>query len=167
MLPVTFMDQVVIVSPPVAPPAPPWVVGSPPSPPAPPMRSSGARSLYPVSVELRAGTALLWSGTVEVGGTGSTSLSHRLSEPAPSCGDALPGRRYAETSYSLSLYPHLDGAGTVRLQVNASWTRTDPGSCDLPSGSRTVSFTQEVELVHGRPSILRGDGGLTVTLKRE
>ena len=123
---------------------------------------------YPVQVEIRGGDSVLWSGIVHAGGAGTVMLSHNLSEPGVDCGSAERGREQTN-SYTFSLYPRSarqNSANTI-VQVNASWTRSEPGDCAQSPGSRTVSLIQSVDLASGRPVVLRGDGGLIITLRRQ
>lgn len=157
--------------------APPPVVGtnSPPPPvmvvntaPPPALYFPGDSPVSPpavVEVRISGEGAPLWQGVLRVGPAASYSENRSESRATPCPG--VPGYDQSlRTSLNLNLshYPRTNGPG--QFGITFSWSRpSDARNCQ-EGGTRTVQLQQTVELAPGGEAVLRGDGGLTLQLRR-
>lgn len=130
------------------------------------MRSIGPRSRerVRVSIVVSAEGETLYSGTLWVSAQGPASWRQTVQEaPDPACPPAgYFDPRGNEASVRIMPGPDREGGGT-RFMVTARWQRTLREEC---SGARTAELRDVVRLDDG-PVTLRGDAGLTVTIRRK
>lgn len=131
--------------------------------PVPPRAERGADApvaVRTVEVVARGGSELLWQGTLRVSDRGGeSSWSQTRAEPCN-------GRNYFGSGdrdmFSVSLSStSRDVPGSVNLRVR--WSRRGEGSCD---GARTVEMSQTMVLAAGERTVVTGDGGLRLELRR-
>ena len=158
-------------------PPPPIVrTTAPPAPPAPPApalypRPADREALRPETIELRVMSeeGLIWQGTLRVGPVGAVISQDRREATAEQCAADVPysgAGLHTNFSINVSRLYRVTPGGRVLYSVSVRWSR--PASRDgcMALGSRTVQLEQRVELEPGREAVLRGDAGLTVTLRR-
>jgi hypothetical protein len=150
---------------------------APPAPPSPPMVTTPVLSRYvssaerlaqpPVSLEIRVSgeDGAIWEGRLRVGPTGA-SISQNRSEAQPAnC--QVPSQfldRSVRTGFTLNLSPGYGEAADL-YSVNVSWTRVAANGC-AHDGTRTVQMQSTVTVPEHSSTVLRGDAGLVVELRR-
>ncbi|RDE06474.1 hypothetical protein [Sphingomonas aracearum] len=122
---------------------------------------------YTVDVEVRAGPALLWAGSLRVATGQSSRFSRNQSEPtAPGCAPAR--ERSIDTAFTFALSPRYtytpEQGGRVTLSVR--WSRPADTNCADGSGLRTVEVSEDLVLSPGATVTVRGDADLSVKLHR-
>jgi hypothetical protein len=164
MLPILF--ALAVVPPPIITPT------APPAPPAPSQYTGLAEreAMRPETLELRVATdeGLLWQGPLRVGLNGAAISQERREAVAEQCIGQSGYSAGLQTNFSVSV-SRLFRTGSGRAMsysVSVRWTRPGSGDGCATLGSRTVQLEQKVELEPGRETILRGDAGLTVTIRR-
>lgn len=159
-------------SPPKLPPPPPIVTAVPTPPPVfvPTTIEQIGTNDAPITldVEVAGEGGTLWSGPLRVSRASNGSYRQERSEPPAA---VCPGERYATRVRSTGLSVNLSATGYDReggdaFNVTVRWSRVADAPCPLPAGVRTVELTQPVRLPPGGTATLRGDGGLTVRLRR-
>ncbi|WP_394647998.1 hypothetical protein [uncultured Sphingomonas sp.] len=116
-------------------------------------------------VEVRGGNQLLWSGAMRVSTDAGASIDRRQSDaPAERCPSAERGYGSSERD-ALSLSLSMRDSTAMVVAVRGSWERrVDGGACE--GGTRTISFSDTVPIAPGSVTMIKGDGGLTVTLRQ-
>jgi hypothetical protein len=149
-----------------APPPPPPALFAPPIVTTPYMRSAASRTTETVSVQLRHGGRVLWSGDLSRASDGTATMSQQVRESqACANGDA----RFVDsrlTSFSVTISPDYQQqeAGAVRVSIERTAPFGDDKDCR--SASSTVRLESRTVLPQGKAVTLEGEGGLSVTLIR-
>ena len=116
-------------------------------------------------VEVRGGGQLLWSGPMRVSTDAGASIDRRQSDaPAERCSTAERGYGSSERE-ALSLFLSMRDATAIVVTIRGSWERRIEGDA-CGGGTRTVSFSDTVPIAPGSVKTIKGDGGLTVTLRQ-
>jgi hypothetical protein len=121
----------------------------------------------PVLLDIRVSgeERVIWEGSLRVGPSASYSENRSESRATP-CSPYLSYEQGLRSSLSLNLSHYGTREKPDQFSVSVSWSRpADPQGCGEP-GSRSVQFQQVIELAPGTERIVRGDGGLTVRLRR-
>ncbi|UIJ43893.1 hypothetical protein LZK98_12410 [Sphingomonas cannabina] len=150
------------------PPSYPVPIAAPPAPPTQP-GTREVRVSYIVDVDVHAEGKAIWAGQLRVAqGSSSMARSDVTQAPIEICPEARPRYIVGMSSgrFRIELRPERDIDNAARIQVSLSWTRPVESECPLPPGTRTIEFTQAVDLVPGRPQTITADGGVTVRLVR-
>lgn len=117
-----------------------------------------------IEIVARGGAALLWQGTLRVADRGGESgwSQTRSEPPAEPC--SLRNYFNSGEREIFSVFLSAGSSDTPdRLSVRVKWTRRAEGSCD---GIRTVEMSQTVALAAGKQTVVTGDGGLRLALRR-
>jgi hypothetical protein len=129
-----------------------------------------ANEAPPDALEMRvaAGSEKLWEGRLRVGQTGA-SLIQYIDQAEPADCPASDHSRSVHQTVSVSLQRwklSTTPAGAFNYQLRVSWQRPDsPRGC-LSDGARTVEVKQGLDLRPGQETILKGDVGLVVWVRR-
>lgn len=149
---------------PLAPPAPPMIITTAPRLPG---EQANTRPRFRVVVSVRAPEGLLWSGALWVSPRGPASWRQNMMEAqADECApqNAFRSTTSNELNVQLNVLPSADPAGDGRISVSVRWSRPGSSPC---GGIRTVELQEQARLDRRGPTILKGDGGLVVELRRD
>ena len=147
----------------------PPIVVAPPAPPAPPFVRSTSSRVAPIPVRIRvtAGSQVLFSDTLRVGGfSGASYQQSRNEAPETQCGTERYYGGSMRESLNVNLNQREETTAGPLLSVSVSWTRPSRTIGCGGEGTRQVQLTQSVPLAPGQSVTLQGDGGLTVTVSR-
>ena len=162
-----IMFALAAVAPVLSAPSPPPVVLLPPT-----LALSGIPSvLATLDVELRADGEVLWSGPMRVSNRSGAGFNRqKYDAPANAC--VTDEISYSPNSVRSSLsvninMPRID-PNNYGFEVRVNWDR--PGrqaDCnDIRRGTRTIALTERFALAPKAGTVLTGDGGLTVRIRR-
>lgn len=150
-------------------------IAAPPAPPPPVVVASAYRDkqrdeIMTFDVEAKAGNAILWSGVMRVSQRQPANMNRQetnaLAVPCENSPSPYGGAR-ERSSFSINLNAYRMGMGQSGVQMSASWERpSDARDCQGPT-TRTVGVAETITLEPGREQIVKGDGGLTVRLRRQ
>ncbi|MBW6525815.1 hypothetical protein KZ813_03080 [Sphingomonas sp. RHCKR7] len=123
-------------------------------------RGSGGERVR-LGVIVRAANMTLWDGALWVSARNSSSFRQTVQEAQP---DACPrpSAYGAQNEVSVQLVPQRAGAAAA-LSVMVRWARPGDGAC---GGARTVELRETVPMPGAAATVLRGDAGLVVELRR-
>ena len=121
---------------------------------------------FPVEIEMRSATEILWAGTLRVSNTNGSSYNMERSEPPlGACDDR--SYRVIQTQIRLNLNFQRNESMPDRLGVSATWKRpASSEGCSESRTSRTVMLEDMVALPPGATQQIKGDAGLVITLRR-
>ncbi|WEK42661.1 MAG: hypothetical protein P0Y64_14945 [Candidatus Sphingomonas colombiensis] len=147
-----------------APPPPPVIITTVPRLPS---EQGITRPRIRVAVSVRAPEGVLWSGALWVSPRGLASWRQNMMEAQAD--ECMPQNGFRsstanELNVQLSVLPLVDPAGDERISVNVRWSRPASSPC---GGSRIVELQEQARLDKRGPTILKGDGGLVVELRRD
>jgi hypothetical protein len=117
-----------------------------------------------LSVTLRAPMSVLWDGRLWLVPNGQSTWTETRNEPPEqSCVGAqyYGNQRSAETSVTLQMLQREPEAPL--LMVTVRWARPSEAPC---GGTRTIELRETVPFPGDRPAVIRGDGGLSVEIRR-
>ena len=155
-------------------PPPPMVVSVPVAPPAPIMAVgripmvAKANDVARVRLRIVAGSQTLFDDELRVGRNSGASYSVSRSEaPLINCSsDRYYGGGGDRDSLNVQLYYRDDVQGAPAINVNVTWQRPAAGTTCPNEGTRSVSLVQTVPLASGETETIPGDAGLVDTLTR-
>lgn len=135
----------------------------------PNVASAEVAGIEVVGVEIRAGSYVLWSGTLRMGPQyGNASFSQSKSEFAEPC----PGEPTSNGSRSMSNHQVSFNISRRNWQqepdkfnVNVNWTQ--PLSACEGEGSNSLGFQRVIEVKRGGSATIEGAGSLRVTISRQ
>ncbi|MBN8819447.1 MAG: hypothetical protein J0I80_12110 [Sphingomonas sp.] len=142
-----------------------------PVPPLPVIEMPRAAPTTPVNfeVEVRAGSELLWSGTMRVSGQSPASFTRNKTDaPEAVCAAPVYNSTNSRTSLSLTLTGRRFAQEKTGYNLRVTWERPGPAAdaCEAPLSTRTVALAQDFSIAPGQSVTVTGDAGLSVTLRR-
>lgn len=128
-----------------------------------PMQTMSAMPVRPVKLVFQLGTTILWSGTLNVGGTMPARVS--ISEPVETASDCtdMPAYGRAARQVELTISRNRMFGGEDGYMLNARYSRPPEDDC---GGSRSIGIEQRFGWDGSGTKRFDGDGGLRVTLSR-
>lgn len=139
------------------------------APPAPPAYGAPAQTNAPlaervkIAVVIRAGGQTLYDGALWVSPRGQAAWQLSVQEaPDPMCQPDVGNTRTNELSIRISSTRYGSYANAGLYAVTVRWQRPGETACE---GVRTVELREAVNLAN-TPIVLKGDGGLTVEIRR-
>lgn len=122
-----------------------------------------AMSVMPIAIRISLGRQLLWSGPLNIGGTGQARIS--ITEPvagANAC--SRPGEDRLSRQIELSINPqNYRPTDIAEYRLSVRYSRPSDGN-DCPSGSRSIAIDQSFSLDGRKNVVFEGDGGLQVQI---
>ncbi|MBB3692503.1 hypothetical protein [Sphingomonas sp. BK580] len=126
-------------------------------------RGRGNGERVRLGVVMRAGNTTMWDGTLWVSARNISSFRQSIQEAQPvACPRAAAYPYAAQNEVSVQLVPQGSGEASS-LSVTARWVRPGEGAC---GGARTIELRETVPMPDAAATVLRGDAGLIVELRR-
>lgn len=129
-----------------------------------------ANEVPPDELEMRvtAGSEKLWEGRLRAGKVGA-SLIQYINQAEPAGCPATDQEKSVHSTVSVSLQRwklSTTPAGAFNYQMRVSWKRPSSARGCLTEGARTVEINQGLDLKPGQATVVKGDVGLTVWVRR-